>query len=91
MTEANSYAMRHRARRAVALAEVLRQQWAAIGLDPRDISDPSGMDLADAAAAMSEAGWANAAEVAGISMPSEITRAITIGLLSAPKLEGIVR
>ncbi len=88
-----SFALRHQARRASALADLLREKWDAMD---EDLYCAAGMDLPDAAAALSDQGWANAAdELAdrtgkGFRPPSDTTRAITIGLLSAPTTRGLV-
>jgi len=83
-----SFAMRHRGKRAALLAGVLREQWAVkverARWDDHD-PDPDPMELARIASDMTEQAWAGAAELAGITVPSETTRAICIGLLLAPE------
>ena len=86
----DQFALRHQARRAKQLAAVLRVKW-------EDVEDNFGMDLADAAARLSDEGWANAAaEVERLTgkpfrTPSETTRQICIGLLSMPELSGLLQ
>lgn len=92
--EQNSFAMRHRARRAALLADLLREQWDGLGDEWAQVL--AHMDLPEAAARLSEQGWINATdEIARrtgepFRPPSETTKAITIGLLSAPALRGLV-
>ena len=76
----NGFAMRHRARRAALLVEVLHE-WARA----------EQRDVVDLAVALYDADWIRAAEEAGITAPSDITRNIAIGLLSVPALQGLVR
>ena len=83
----NPFAMRARARRASLLADVLRRKWDEMD---DDLYFAAGLDLPDAAAALSDDAWQNAASEAGITVPSEITRNMVIGLLSVPSLQGLV-
>ena len=86
----NSWAMRHRGRRAKQLAVVLRAKW-------EDVVGANGLDLSDAAARLSDEGWANAAtEVARLTgkpfgPPSETTKQITIGYLADDSVKGLIR
>ena len=86
------FALRHQARRAALLADLLREHWNLLGWG-------EGFDHGDLpteASRMSDEAWANAAaEIerrtgAPFKVPSDTTKAITIGLLSAPELKGLV-
>jgi len=85
----NSYAMRHRARRAAQLAAYVRRTAEEGGM--RDAAL-----IAAVAAHMADEGWQWAA--AGVAVetgapfkaPSETTKQMCIGLLSMPSLEGLV-
>ncbi len=86
------FALRHQARRAALLADLLREHWTLLGWG-EDVDDKA---LPDFVALMRDEAWANAAaqieERTGepFRPPSDTTKAITIGLLSAPELKGLV-
>lgn len=89
--QGDNFAMRHRARRAALLADLLREHWDTLSWDG-STDHPS---LPDAAAALSDQAWANAAaeltKRTGKSFhpPSDITRQIVIGLLSMPEMKAL--
>lgn len=85
---ANSFAMRHRARRAALLAAEIRRLAETYGYAGQEVAAAERMD---------DRLWARVAlsiaERAGepFKTPSEITRQICIGLLLMPDLEGVTK
>ena len=92
-----SFALRHQARRAALLADLLREIWDTPDEDFRVLADEMGLTLMEAAILIEDVAWSDLAGLiaertgAPFRPPSETTKAITIGLLSAPDLKGLVR
>ncbi len=84
-----NHELRHQARRAKQLAELLRAKW-------EGVEETYGMDLYDAAVRLSDEAWegyaAELTELTGKEFrpPSETTKQICIGYLSVPSLEGLM-
>lgn len=95
MSDQNSFALRHQARRAAALADLFQEIWAS-GEEFRILADRMGLSLSEAVSRIEDVAWADLAgliaERSGepFRPPSETTKAITIGLLSAPAMKGLV-
>jgi hypothetical protein len=93
--EPNSFALRHQARRAAALADLLHEIWDS-GEEFRILADEMGLALPDAASLIEGIAWSDLAGLIAertgepFRPPSDTTKAITIGLLSAPALKGLV-